>query len=144
GDRLAHVVDVVGADAPRELGVVAVEHVGERAPAAARARVAQQHHVALPGRFHARLPYHARYSGRMALRDELIAMNGASLMRALCEGHPIDPAALDDTEYRGIALGLPRFVEWISWKTFQKTFHRDPATGALRGSHVRVEQRGLD
>jgi hypothetical protein len=77
-------------------------------------------------------------------RDELCAMKGRALMQALCDGHPIDPAALDGWEYRGVALGLPRFIERLSWKTFQKTFHRDPATGALRGWNVRIEQRGLD
>lgn len=35
-------------------------------------------------------------------------------------------------------------IERFSWKTFQKTFYRDPATGALRGWNVRVEQQGLD
>jgi hypothetical protein len=71
-------------------------------------------------------------------------MNRRQLMETLCAGHPIDPASLDDWEYRGIALGLPRFVERLSWKTFQKVFHRDPATGFLRGWNVRIEQRGFD
>lgn len=65
-------------------------------------------------------------------------------MRALRAGHPIEQGALDDTEYRGVSLGLPAFVERLTWKTFQKVFHRDPATGRLRGWNVRVEQRGLD
>lgn len=65
-------------------------------------------------------------------------------MRLLRAGYAIDPARLDDHEYRGISLGLPAFVERMTWKTFQKTFHRDPETGNLRGWNVRVEQRGLD
>lgn len=65
-------------------------------------------------------------------------------MGVLRDGYPIDPGELDDTEYRGVALGLPGFVERITWKTFQKTFHRDPATGHLRGWNVRIEQRGID
>jgi hypothetical protein len=77
-------------------------------------------------------------------RDELVSMPRSALMRVLREGHPVDPARLDDTEYRGVALGLPAFVERLTWKTFQKTFHRDPATGHLRGWNVRLEQRGLD
>ncbi len=32
----------------------------------------------------------------------------------------------------------------ILWKTFRKTFHRDPSTGALRGWNVRMEQTGID
>lgn len=59
-------------------------------------------------------------------------------------GNAIDPRALDDTEYRGVSLGLPALVERLTWKTFQKTFHRDPATGLLRGWNVKVEQRGVD
>jgi len=77
-------------------------------------------------------------------RDDLLAMRRPQLAAALRGGHPIDPAALDDTAYRGISLGLPRWAERLSWKTFQKTFHRDPGSGALRGWNVRVEQRGLD
>jgi len=47
-------------------------------------------------------------------------------------------------EYRGVSLGLPTFVEKLTWKKFKKVFHRDPATGRLRGWNVRVVQNGLD
>ena len=77
-------------------------------------------------------------------RDAVLAMSRRQLAKALREGRAIAPDALDDSEYRGISLGLPRWAERLSWKTFQKTFHRDPATGLLRGWNVRVEQRGLD
>lgn len=79
-----------------------------------------------------------------SLRDEVLSEGLRGLSRRLRAGHPVDPSALDDSEYRGVSLGLPRFVERLTWKTFQKTFHRDPATGALRGWNVRVEQRGVD
>lgn len=70
---------------------------------------------------------------------------GAGALRDLMRtGHAIDPDALADLEFRGISLGLPRFVERLTWKTFQKVFHRDPQTGALRGWNVRLEQRGID
>ena len=76
-------------------------------------------------------------------------MNAADLARAsrrelmslMKSGHPIDPAALDDTEYRGVSLGLPALLERLTWKTFKKVFHRDPATGGLRGWNVRIDQR---
>ena len=77
-------------------------------------------------------------------RETLLAMRRRELARVLAGGHAIDPGALADTEYRGISLGLPRWVERLTWKTFQKTFHRDERTGELRGWNVRVEQRGLD
>src|SRR5262245_17008157 len=64
-------------------------------------------------------------------------MNHAELRSALRSGHPVDPTALDDWEYRGTSLGR------LAWKTFQKVFHRDPANGTLRGWNVRVEQHGI-
>jgi hypothetical protein len=75
--------------------------------------------------------------------DDLLPLPNRDLHALLQSGHPIDPASLDDTAYRGTSLGLPAFVDRLLWKTFQKTFHRDPATGVLRGWNVRVEQRGL-
>jgi hypothetical protein len=80
----------------------------------------------------------------VASREQLLSMSGRDLAATLRGGHPIDPHALDDSQYRGISLGLPAWIERLSWKTFQKTFHRDPRTGELRGWNVRVEQRGLD
>jgi hypothetical protein len=78
----------------------------------------------------------------MTTIDELLTLDKAGLMRALEAGHPIDPHTLDDTEYRGISLGLPSTIEKLSWKTFKKVFHRDPRTGALRGWNVRIQQTG--
>lgn len=80
----------------------------------------------------------------MTTRDDVLAMKRRELAATLRSGHSVDPHALDDSAYRGISLGLPAWMERLSWKTFQKVFHRDPATGVLRGWNVRVEQRGLD
>ena len=77
-------------------------------------------------------------------RDELLRSSRRELLEIIRNGYPIAPEALDNLGYRGISLGLPAFVERLSWKTFQKTFYRDPATGLLRGWNVRAEQRGLD
>ncbi len=71
-------------------------------------------------------------------------MTGRQLASTLRQGYAIDASRLDDSQYRGISLGLPAWMERLSWKTFQKTFHRDPRSGQLRGWNVRVEQRGLD
>jgi hypothetical protein len=76
--------------------------------------------------------------------DRILRMSARELHALLEAGHPIDPAALDDTEYRGISLGLWGWVEKLSWKTFMKTFHRDPETGRLRGWNVRMKQNGLE
>lgn len=78
----------------------------------------------------------------MDLADDLHRMPARERRRLLVEGHPIDPAALEGWAYRGISLGLPRLVERLSWKTFQKVFHRDGA-GRLVGWNVRLEQDGV-
>jgi hypothetical protein len=75
---------------------------------------------------------------------DYLNLSRRQLLDCMRAGHPIDPAALDDFEYRGVSLGLPTLVERLSWKTFKKAFHRDPATGRLRGWNVRLEQNGLD
>jgi len=77
-------------------------------------------------------------------RADLLAMSRADLRARLANGHPIDPARLDGTTYRGISLGLPAWVERVTWKKFAKAFRRDPDTGDLRGWNVRIEQDGLD
>lgn len=66
------------------------------------------------------------------------------LRAALAAGHPVEPTELDDSRYLGISLGLPGFVDALFWKTFEKTFHRDTATGELRGWNVRLQQTGWD
>ena len=71
-----------------------------------------------------------------------LALRGRSLAAMLAAGHPIDPRALEGFGYRGISLGVSDLVVRFSWRTFQKTFHRD-ARGRLVGWNVRAEQRGL-
>lgn len=78
----------------------------------------------------------------MITREDLLRASQGELRSLLERGHPIDPARLDDTVYRGISLGLPAWIERLSWKKFAKAFHRDG--GALRGWNIRIEQDGLD
>ena len=80
----------------------------------------------------------------MSVRDELLAMNRTGLMERLVGGHAIDAGQIADWEYRGISLGLPKFVDRLTWKTFSKNFHRDPALGVVRGWNVRLEQTGIE
>ncbi len=75
--------------------------------------------------------------------DALLGLSQRELRGVLSRGYPLDPRALDDTQYHGISVGLPRWAERLSWKTFRKTFHRDPATGRLRGWNVRMQQNGV-
>jgi hypothetical protein len=79
----------------------------------------------------------------MAQFEELLELPRRALRELMATGHPIEPEALADYEYRGTSLGLPAAVERLTWKTFQKVFCRVPGTGVLRGWNVRVEQRGL-
>lgn len=78
----------------------------------------------------------------MITRAELLRASQGELRTLLERGHPVDPARLDDTVYRGISLGLPAWIERLSWKKFAKAFHRD--AGGLRGWNIRIEQDGLD
>ena len=73
--------------------------------------------------------------------DDVVRMSRRELSAVLCHGYPIDPAALDDTEYDGVSLGLPEWVERLTWKRFMKVFHRDGAH--LRGWNVRIEDGPL-
>lgn len=74
---------------------------------------------------------------------DLLPLGPFALHERLLDGHPIDASRLDGTEYHGVALGNPAFVEALSWKTFKKVFFREDG-GALRGWNVAVEQRGVD
>lgn len=76
--------------------------------------------------------------------SDLLPLGPLALHAHVLAGAPIDASALDNTEYHGVALGNPRVVELLSWKTFKKVFHREPDTGVLRGWNVAVEQRGVD
>jgi hypothetical protein len=75
---------------------------------------------------------------------ELLDLPRSHLAKLLCSGHPIEPGALADTDYRGLSLGLPAFVDRLTWKKFKKVFRRDRDTGGLHGWNVRLEQNALD
>src|SRR5262245_37281178 len=74
-------------------------------------------------------------------RDLRTASND-ELRDAIVHGHPVDPRELEGWAYRGTSLGLPKVVERLTWKTFQKTFYRDPVSQRLLGWNVRLEQDG--
>jgi hypothetical protein len=80
---------------------------------------------------------------RLTLAD-LLRMDRHQLHAIIEWAYPLDLAALEETQYQGIDLSLPPFVNRLLWKTFRKTFHRDPETGVLRGWNVRMEQTGID
>ena len=80
----------------------------------------------------------------MLPRAQLLRADAGALAAAMAAGHPFDPAALAGWVYRGISLGLPAWIERLTWKKFAKAFDRDAATGGVHGWNVRVEQDGLD
>jgi len=56
------------------------------------------------------------------------------------------PTVLETIEgyrYRGVSLGLPAWVERLSWKKFAKSFVRGES-GQVHGWNVRMEQDSLD
>ncbi|MCB9743977.1 MAG: hypothetical protein H6741_28240 [Alphaproteobacteria bacterium] len=76
--------------------------------------------------------------------DALLPLSPKALLKILQEGHPIEPSALRNREYRGVSLGIPAWVERLAWKTFMKTFAWDAERGVLHGWNVRMQQTGLD
>jgi hypothetical protein len=72
-------------------------------------------------------------------RDALLAASRGELAARFAAGHPVTPAALAGAEYHGTSLGLPRWVERLTWKTFIKAFVADDR-GEVRGWNVRVDQ----
>ena len=76
--------------------------------------------------------------------DDLLAMKSADLYAIVDRGAPLDLDALDDTTYTGIDLSMPAIFHRLMWRSFRKTFHRDPSTGVLRGWNVKVQQTGWD
>lgn len=75
--------------------------------------------------------------------EDVVNAPKSALPKLLRGGHPIDPRALDNTLYRGVSLGLPRWAEKLSWKTFAKTFYRATPESELFGWNVRLEQTGI-
>ena len=52
----------------------------------------------------------------MSIAKTLRSASRSVLRQHILEGHPVDPKALEGFAYRGTSLGLPRFVERLTWK----------------------------
>lgn len=74
--------------------------------------------------------------------DDLVAMSQADRFAIVQRALPIDERELEDTSWTGIDLSMPPWFHRLMWRTFRKTFHRDPVSGRLRGWNVRVAQTG--
>lgn len=76
--------------------------------------------------------------------DDLLRMNGDELFGIMQRAHPLDVDAIADTSYTGVDLSMPAWFHKLMWKSFRKTFYKDPVSGRLRGWNVKVEQTGWD
>ena len=76
--------------------------------------------------------------------SDVLALDADGLFAIMQAAHPLDEAAIADTSYTGIDLSMPALFHRLFWKSFRKTFHRDPVSGRLRGWNVKVEQTGWD
>jgi hypothetical protein len=76
----------------------------------------------------------------MPTLDELHKMSRRELTAVMRDGHAIEEDALADSVYRGTSLGLGQLIESLTWRTFAKVFHRDPAFDVLRGWNVRCHE----
>ncbi|MCB9556917.1 MAG: hypothetical protein H6707_12495 [Deltaproteobacteria bacterium] len=76
--------------------------------------------------------------------DDLLKMPSGQLGEVLAAGHALDADQLAGQQYLGVDLSLPKPLSWLLWKTFCKTFYRDPLDAELRGWNVKTEQRGVD
>lgn len=74
--------------------------------------------------------------------SELWTKDNRALRAIMESGHALSGDDLAGWEYRGVALGLPAFVERWTWKTFVKAFWRDEGAEHVRGWNVRVVQDG--
>ena len=76
--------------------------------------------------------------------EELLSMDKHSVAKVFRNGYPINANELKCEQYLGVDLGMPEWFHKIAWKTFRKTFYKDPETGIIRGWNVKLEQTGYD
>lgn len=77
----------------------------------------------------------------MTSLSDLLGLSRRELGHRLQQGHPVEVESLANREFHGVALGLPRFVERLTWKKFKKVFVTHE-TG-LQGYNEAVTQNGL-
>jgi len=73
---------------------------------------------------------------------EVTRLANAELAALMASGSAFDPAGLAGSVYRGTSLGLPGWIERLTWKKFAKAFAREG--DRIRGWNIRVEQDALD
>lgn len=71
--------------------------------------------------------------------DEPHDMSDPELANQLRTGLPVRIDQIVGWQYRGTSLGLPSWIERLTWKQFIKVFHKDDH-GRARGWNVRCHQ----
>ena len=74
--------------------------------------------------------------------EDMVTMDKKQVADVFNNGHPIPVNDLPNSQYLGVDLSLPSWVNKILWKTFRKTFYRDEDSGVIRGWNVKLEQTG--
>ena len=70
------------------------------------------------------------------------SLSRSALADRFAAGAVVDPKTIEGYRYRGVSLGLPTWIEKLTWKKFAKTFYRHP-DGQVRGVNLRMVQDGL-
>lgn len=78
-----------------------------------------------------------------AQAKSICAMSRKELSQVFEDAPPVDVNRIADYRYRGVSLGLPSWIERLSWKKFAKTFVRSE-DGSIGGWNLRIEQDDLD
>lgn len=76
--------------------------------------------------------------------DHVLTLSNEELFAFVERAHPLELDAVAGHAYTGIDLSMPAWFHRWMWKSFRKTFYRDPTTGVVRGWNVKVEQVGWD
>ena len=76
--------------------------------------------------------------------DQVLKLSNKQLFDIMLAAHPLEPDEIADHTYTGVDLSMPAWFHRLMWKSFRKTFHRDPETGVVRGWNIKVEQVGWD
>jgi len=83
-------------------------------------------------------------SNRKYSAEDILGMDKKAQAEILYRGTPLPLEAVTDSNYLGIDLSLPRWMNKLLWKKFRKTLYRDPEHGVIRGWNVRLVKNGLE
>lgn len=74
---------------------------------------------------------------------DICSQSRTELASIFAAAAPVNPDAIVGYRYRGVSLGLPSWIEKLSWKKFAKTFVQG-SSGNVHGWNLRIEQDALD